>query len=375
MSQPFPFDPAQIFGIAGELLGVEPLTSGHINRTYKLQFPKTSIVLQKVNTAIFRDIDGLMGNIFTVTEYLRTQLAAIGGDVDREGLHFLRTVDGALYYQDAGGGSWRAYRFVANSYTVQKIDRPETFTRAGRAFGRFGRLLTDFDGASLAENLPDFHNTPVRFAQLQEAVKQNAAGRKDSALPEINFAAEREEQYGRLVVLQAEDKLPVRVTHNDTKLNNVVFDKLTGGALCVIDLDTVMPGLSAYDFGDAIRFGANTAAEDERDISKVSLNLELFAAYAKGYLSEAGSSLTQTEREVLPFGAWLMTVECGMRFLADYLNGDIYFHTDYPEHNLVRARTQFALAADMERKMGEMERIVSEFSLMHRLHSVTISPC
>jgi Ser/Thr protein kinase RdoA (MazF antagonist) len=365
VNQSFPFDPAQIFGIAGEFLGAKLLTAGHINRTYKLTYRganEHSVVLQRVNTAVFRNIDGLMGNIFAVTEYLRKKISTLGGDVDRECLRFIRTADGALYHRDTDGGCWRAYGFVANSYTLQKIDSSETFTRAGRAFGRFGKLLADFDGASLTETLPDFHNTPVRFAQLQESARCNAAGRTDGAAQEIAFAAERDGQYGRLLTLQAEGKLPVRVTHNDTKLNNVVFDGTTGDALCVIDLDTVMPGLSAYDFGDAIRYGASTAAEDERDISKVSLDLDLFAAYAEGYLEEAGPSLTATEKETLPFGAWLMTIECGMRFLADYLNGDVYFHTDCPEHNLVRARTQFALAANMERKMRDMEAIINAYN-------------
>ncbi|MDR1805212.1 MAG: aminoglycoside phosphotransferase family protein [Clostridium sp.] len=359
MPHDFPFDPARVFGYAGELLAVERLTSGHINSTYKLKFAGAAdLVLQKINTAVFSDVDGLMDNIFAVTEHIDARLKESGGDHERGCLHFLRTADGEKYHRDEEGGCWRAYRFVADSYTLQRINTPLDLTRAGEAFGHFGKLLADFDGGRLNETLPDFHNTAVRFGQLLQAASGADPIRLANAKNALEYAARNEGRYTRLTAMLEHGELPLRVTHNDTKLNNVVFDCATNNALCVIDLDTVMPGLSAYDFGDAIRFGANSAAEDERDLSRVSLELELFEAYAGGYLAQAGESLTPAERDVLAFGAWIMTVECGMRFFADYLNGDIYFHTAYPEHNLVRARVQFALAQDMENKMPQMEQII-----------------
>ncbi|MDR0883526.1 MAG: aminoglycoside phosphotransferase family protein [Oscillospiraceae bacterium] len=359
-----PFDATAMlahFGVTAQVLRTEQLTAGHINRTYCVFVSENGqerrLVLQKINTSIFQDVDGLMRNIFAVTEHLRGKIAARGGDTERECLHFRQTVEGLPYYKENDGSVWRVYTFVDRSYTLQKIDKPETFAAAGRAFGRFQNLLADFPGASLAETLPDFHNTPVRFAALEVAAQNNAAGRLDEVAADLAFARTREEQYGALLAAG----LPVRVTHNDTKLNNVIFDEDTGDALCVIDLDTVMPGLAAYDFGDAIRFGASTAAEDEPDTRKVALDLALFEAYTAGYLSEAGEALTDREKETLPIGAWLMTMECGMRFLADYLNGDVYFHVDAPTDNLHRARAQFALAADMERKRADLDAIIERF--------------
>lgn len=233
------------------------------------------------------------------------------------------------------------------------------FGQSGVAFGKFQKLLADFPADSLYETIPDFHNTEKRYrTEFLPAVENNLSGRKNTCLGEIEFVKAREEYCSRFVNMIAQGKLPLRVTHNDTKLNNVLFDEKTDKAICVIDLDTIMPGLALYDFGDSIRFGANTASEDEKDLSRVSVNLEYFEAYAKGFLSEVGSDFVQAEIDNLAFASILMTFECGMRFLTDYLNGDIYFKTAYPEHNLVRAKDQFTLVADMEKHLDEMEEII-----------------
>lgn len=232
---------------------------------------------------------------------------------------------------------------------------------AGRAFGEFQSLLCDYPADTLHETIVDFHNTPVRFAQLREAAEKNAAGRLSQVEAEMAFAAQREADGSLLMDLLREGKLPLRVTHNDTKMSNVLMDNETGKAVCVIDLDTVMPGLTAFDFGDSIRAGASTAAEDEADLSKVHFDLDLFAAYTEGFLSAAGDALTPLELQTLPDGARLMTLEVGIRFLADYLNGDVYFRTAYPEHNLVRARNQFQLVREMEEKRAGMDAIIQRY--------------
>ena len=250
--------------------------------------------------------------------------------------------------------------FVKDSISYDAVESAALFQKSGEAFGRFQHLLADFPAETLYETIPNFHNTLWRYEnEFLPAVEVDKSGRAAAVQAEIQFVKDRKADTHRLSDLAAAGQLPLRVTHNDTKLNNVLFDATAGEAICVIDLDTVMPGLAHYDFGDSIRFGANTAAEDEADLSKVSLDLEYFGAYAKGFLSQAGESLTQTEIDQLAFSAQLMTFECGMRFLTDYLNGDTYFKTAYPEHNLVRARNQFALVADMERKMDQMEALIA----------------
>jgi thiamine kinase-like enzyme len=280
---------------------------------------------------------------------------------DRGTLTFLPTIDGKYYYLDGENSFWRVYEFIDHVYTCNSIENSNDFSNAGVAFGKFQKLLSDYDSNTLVETIPNFHNTVSRFADLKNAIDKNLSGRLSNVKDEVEFALAREKDAHILVDLIAEDKLPLRVTHNDTKLNNILFDEETNKGICIIDLDTVMPGLSLYDFGDSIRFGANTAVEDEKDISKVSLSLELYEAYVKGYLSSAKDALTDLEKELLPFGAKIMTYECGIRFLMDYLNGDKYFHTDYDDHNLVRARTQFALVADMEKKMDKMLEITKKY--------------
>ena len=352
------------FSFKGECVDCENFGSGHINSTFLLSFndngEKRQYILQRINTNVFPNVDKLMDNVFGVTSYLRDKISKAGGDKARETLNFIKTVGGEKYYIAKDGNCYRAYSFVSDTVSYNSVENAELFKQSGIAFGKFQRLLADFPADTLFETIPNFHNTKHRFdTEFIPAVESDISGRKSTCQNEIDFVTERESYCSRLVDMIAAGALPLRVTHNDTKLNNVLFDTNNGKAICVIDLDTVMPGLALYDFGDSIRFGANTADEDEKDTSKVKIDLEYFKAYAEGFLSKAGESFNKAEIDNLAFSALLMTFECGMRFLTDYLNGDTYFKTAYPEHNLVRARNQFALVADMEKHMSEMEAIIS----------------
>lgn len=353
------------FEFKGKAVDCQAFGNGHINNTYIVTTEisageRQQYVLQKVNHNVFKDIDRLMQNVFSVTSFLRQKIKEVGGDPERETLHFIKTKDGHQYYTAPDGDYFRAYVFVKDSTSYDAVENAALFQKSGEAFGRFQHLLADFPAETLFETIPNFHNTLWRYEnEFLPAVDADIAGRAAAVQAEIQFVKDRKADTHRLSDLAAAGVLPLRVTHNDTKLNNVLFDAAAGEAICVIDLDTVMPGLAHYDFGDSIRFGANTAAEDEADLAKVALDLDYFGAYAKGFLSQAGDSLTQAEIDQLAFSAKLMTFECGMRFLTDYLNGDTYFKTAYPEHNLVRARNQFALVADMERKMDQMESMIS----------------
>ncbi len=356
---------SEIFNINGTYTGYETINNGHINSTFKLFFEENGkskkYVLQKINTNIFTDPDKLMNNIVGVTNHIRNKVQANGEDASRRTLSFLQCTDGKYYYTDEKGSCWRVYNLVDDVYTCNIIDSEEVFCNAGIAFGDFQKDLADYDSSSLYETIENFHNTVSRFNDFKKAVDENLSGRLENVKEEVEFAVAREKDAHVLVDLIEQGKLPLRVTHNDTKLNNILFDNTSNKGICIIDLDTVMPGLSLYDFGDSIRFGANTAAEDEKDVSKVSLSLPLYEAYVRGYLQSAKDSLTETEKEYLPFSAKLMTYECGIRFLMDYLNGDTYFKTDYDDHNLVRCRTQFALVADMEKKMEQMIEITKKY--------------
>lgn len=361
---------ASHFAFEGRLIHAEPYGCGHINDTYCLwfdrgSFPPVRYILQKINTGIFRDVDGLMNNITLVTDHIRKKLAAEGGDYGRGTLTVIPTTEGEPYYRAPDGGCFRAYKFVENTVSLQSAENPAQFGSLAAAFGKFQNQLADFDASLLDETIPDFHNTVKRFENFASSVKADRAHRRTAAEKEIEFAMSREADAGVLVGMLAKGELPLRVTHNDTKLNNVLFDAVTGEAVCVIDLDTVMPGLVHYDFGDSIRFGASTAAEDEKDLDRVSMSLELFEAYTRGFIASCGGKLTEAETEYLPFSAKLLTYECGIRFLSDYLDGDTYFRIHYPEQNLDRCRTQLKLVADMEKKMPEMksitEKIVKEY--------------
>ena len=277
-------------------------------------------------------------------------------------LHPIPTKDGRLCYTDSEGECWRLLDFLESTICLQQVESTKDMYNAGLAFGQFLRNLADFPAETLYEPIKDFHNTPVRYAQLHRAMEVNFQNRLNECEKEIAFALDRETEADNIVEKLERGALPLRVTHNDTKLNNILFDGKTREPLCVIDLDTIMPGSSLYDFGDAIRFGASTAAEDERDLSKVECDLELFRAYTQGYWEGCGGSLTDLEIQMLPVGARLITLECGIRFLTDYLNGDTYFRTHYADQNLCRARTQFKLVADMESKWETMHKIVKEIA-------------
>lgn len=329
---------------------------GHINETYLVTCDSgLSYILQKINKKIFTKPEELMENVAAVTAYLSQN-----SDDPRTSMHLVSAADGKTFYQDADGEYWRMYEFVPSTVCLQKAETPKDFYYSGLAFGRFQGELAGFPAQTLHEAIKDFHNTPARFGQLHAAMAVNFENRKELCGPELAFALEREKESGAIVDKLASGELPLRVTHNDTKLNNVLFDYDTRMPLCVIDLDTIMPGSALYDYGDSIRFGASTAAEDEKDLDKVWCDMELFRTYTEGFLEGCGGRLTEKEVEMLPMGAKMMTLECGIRFLADYLNGDTYFRTHYPEQNLDRARTQFKLVADMEAKWAQMAQIVKE---------------
>ena len=345
-----------LFRLNGRPVSCDPYGEGHINLTF-LAVTDTGkrYILQRLSRAAFHDIPGLMGNVAAVTEFL----AARSPD-PRSSLHLIPTLDGRSFCRDSEGEFWRVYDFVEDSLCLQTPETPEDFYQSAVAFGQFQCRLRDFPAETLCETIPNFHNTPDRYRKFHLAVDADAAGRLSSVLPEIRFLLEREEKAGTLQRLREGGELPVRVTHNDTKLNNVMLDAVTRKALCVIDLDTVMPGLVAYDFGDSIRFGASTAPEDEKDLSRVEMSLDLYETYARGFIPACGG-LTAAELESLPLGAWTMTLENGLRFLTDYLEGDHYYHITRPEHNLDRCRTQLKLVSDIEQKWDPMTAIIRSF--------------
>lgn len=342
------------FPTEGRPISCKQIKSGHINETYLITTDTgAKYILQWINRYVFPNVDALMNNMSAISRFLRGR----GGDMAM--IRYMDTLDGRSYYDDEQGGCWRSYRFVDNSICLQRPECPEDFLECARAFGHFQYALRDFPVQGLEETIERFHHTPDRFRRFRQAMEENRAGRFQSVMPEVTFALEREERACRLQKMREQGLLPVRPAHNDTKINNVLLDKDSRKAICVIDLDTVMPGLSVHDFGDAIRFGASTGAEDEQDLSKVSLDLALFRVFTRGF-TQSCPSLTHAELEMLPLGAYTMTLECGLRFLTDYLDGDRYFSIDRPGHNLDRCRTQFKLVEDMENKWAEMERIVRE---------------
>lgn len=343
------------FPLAGEPVSCERFGEGHINETYKVVTESgRRYILQKINNTAFKDVAGLMENIVSVTEYLNKQ-----AEDPRAVLHVERAKDGEYYIHHTDDTYWRILDFVEDAICLQAPETPADFYESAVAFGNFQQQLKDFPAATLHESIPNFHNTPDRYRIFKETLARDPMGRAAEVQEEIDFVLSKEADAHVLVDMLERGELPLRVTHNDTKLNNVMLDAKTRKALCVIDLDTVMPGLSLYDFGDSIRFGAATAAEDETDLSKMEMDLELFRIYTEGFLS-ACPGLTAAEREMLPMGAKLMTLECGVRFLTDYLDGDHYFAIHREKHNLDRARTQFKLVSDMEKKWEQMHQIVKQ---------------
>lgn len=345
----------RVFRLEGAPVSCEDYGGGHVNVTF-LVVTDTGhrYILQKINHHAFRNVQALSENIAAVTDFLRSKSSD-----PRSVMSLIRTKDGAPHTQ-YGDEYWRVYDYVDGTICLQQPETDEDFYQAAVGFGTFAQLLSDFPVEKLHETIPNFHNTPDRYRLFREAIERNAVGRAAAVQPEIDFALAREAEMATIQNALAAGDIPLRVAHNDTKLNNVLLDPQTGCAKCVLDLDTVMPGLSAYDFGDGVRFGASSAAEDEKDLDQVWLKLDMYQAFLEGYLDACGHALTPKEIEVLPLGAKIITAELAMRFLKDYLDGDVYFKIDYPTQNLDRCRTQLKLVADMEAKWPEMQRILRE---------------
>ncbi len=347
------------FSFSGTLANTKELTAGNINVTYRLTYTKDGLphqyIIQRINTNAFKDPVSLMDNVGKVTTHIRASYQAEGINPDRRVLTFVPCDNGTLLYIDPEGGAWRAYHYVDGVTAYDQIESADLFREAGRGFGEFQTRLADFPAAELVETIPGFHNTAHRYGTFLQAIEKDAAGRVASIPDEIAFFQDRKDLAHAIVSkLGDPDLLPLRVTHNDTKLNNVLIDNATGKALCVIDLDTVMPGSALYDYGDAVRYGACTAAEDEPDTSKIGFDMTLFEAFTEGFVSATAGKLTDTEIRLLPLGVKVITYELAMRFLTDYINGDVYFKTKYADHNLVRARAQMKLLTVIEEKYEEM---------------------
>ncbi|MDD3430251.1 MAG: aminoglycoside phosphotransferase family protein [Oscillospiraceae bacterium] len=355
------------YDFGGQIVGTVRYGEGHINDTFCVYTQQPDgdckrFILQRINTDTFNNPRQLMENISGVTTYLRSHIQQNGGDTLRETLNVLPTKEGAAYYTDTQTGAWRVYLFVEGTVCLQKVENEADFYTVAQTFGNFQNMLADYPADTLHETIAAFHDTPNRYENFEKAVQADVLGRAKGVQAEIDFVRARKADCRVLKDLLQTGKLPLRVTHNDTKLNNVLIDKTTGKGICVIDLDTVMPGLSLHDFGDSIRFGANNCAEDEPDTAKVSFSLPLFETFTKGFLNAAGDALTKVEKEYLPWGAKLMTLECGMRFLTDYLEGDHYFRIHRDGQNVDRCRTQFKLVQDMETNWQQLNDIIKKYS-------------
>ncbi len=349
------------FGVHFDSFQIETFHSGHINSTHKVsiryQGKNDAFVLQRINTYVFRNPVGIMENIDRVTGHIRQKLISQGIDPEGRVLCFLKREDGTNYYFEDESNFWRAYRYIDNTVTYDQAGDAVVLRNAGHSFGLFQKQLADLPMDQLIDTLPDFHNTPVRMKRFFDAFEKDPVGRREEVEKEFAILEENRAIWSKLEADREAGILPVRVTHNDTKYNNILIHKETGEAVCVIDLDTVTPGLCAYDFGDAIRFSANNAVEDEPDLSKVSLNLDLYRAFAEGFISACKDFCSPEEMESLALGAVTMTFELAARFLEDYLLGDPYFKTSHPKHNLERGRSQLALALDMKKKFEQMQAI------------------
>ena len=354
------------FNSFGELLEAKPFGNGHINDTILLRYDGSEngpekVILQKINKNVFHKPDEVMKNTVGITSFLRDKIIAAGGDPERETINVIPARDGKPYVIDDNGDYWREVKFISDATSYDAVEKIEDFYASAVAFGNFQRQLSDYPADELFETIPGFHDTRARFQRFKQVVADDVAGRAAGVQEEIAFILDREDLANFSMESLDAGKLPLRVTHNDTKLNNIMIDNATGKAICVIDLDTTMPGLVMNDFGDAIRFGASTAAEDEKDLSKVTCDLDYYDIYTKGFLEGCGDSLTPYEKETLPLGAKGITYEQAIRFLTDYLEGDTYYKTDYPEHNLVRARTQIKLVQDMEDKWDAIQAINKKY--------------
>ncbi len=351
------------FDLEGSPVSYELYGSGHINDTHLLvcALPEGGVkryILQRINHVVFPHPEEVMENIQNVTSYLRERIRSRGGDPDRETLTVVPTKGGMPFYRDSIGSFWRVYLFVEDNLSLDKVENAEQFRQSAVAFGNFQRELADFPAETLHEAIVNFHNTPVRYQNLMKAIEADACGRLAEVGPEVAFAKANQAFTEVLYDAYRAGKLPLRVTHNDTKLNNILFDATTKQPLCVIDLDTIMPGFSVNDFGDSIRFGASTSSEDETGRDRINIDLALFETYARGFIEGCGGKLTEDEIRLLPVGAKMMTLECGLRFLTDYLEGDVYFRIHHPTHNLDRARNQFRLVESMDENWEEMNAII-----------------
>lgn len=350
------------FDIPAHYVEHQDIRSGLINQTYLVTLQDENgktmkYIFQKINTNVFREPYHVMENIIHITEHIKKHMLEQDGSYARRVLSFAVSHSGTPYFESKELGFWRAYEYIDNSTAYNIAPSGDHFFEAGFTFGNFQLYLMDYDATTLFETIPNFHNTPARVKALHEAIDADVMGRLKDVRPEVEFLLAREHEAGTIVHALESGQIPYRVTHNDTKINNVLFDNDTDKAICVIDLDTVMPGSSLYDFGDAIRSGACAAAEDEPDLSKVEMNLEKYRLFTKGFIKGTHSLLTEKEIELMPVGAKLMTYEVAVRFLTDYLNGDKYFHTDYNGQNLLRTRTQIKLVSDMENKMEAMKQL------------------
>ena len=354
-------DVARHFQIYGEFRSAEPYGSGHINDTYCAIFDQAGTVaryiLQRINHNIFKKPVSLMENIQRVTTHLAGKMSG-EPDFSRRVLTLIPVRNGLFYHHDEQGNYWRVYLFIENTRSYDAVESPGQAFEAGKAYGRFQKLLADLPAPRLHDTIPDFHHTPKRFAALVKAVENDTANRAGQAKAEIAFALQR----ASITDVLINAKLPERVTHNDTKFNNVMLDDATGERICVIDLDTVMPGLALYDFGDLVRTTTSPAKEDERDLSKVTMQFPMFEALARGYLASAGDFLTGAERQSLAFSGKLITFEIGIRFLTDFLAGDTYFKVHRENHNLDRCRTQFKLVESIEQQEEQMNKLVEMIS-------------
>ena len=354
------------YALPGTVADVARHGKGHINDTFCVvcRMPEggtARFILQRLSQAAFPHPEEVMENFVGITSYLRREILAEGGDPLRETLSLVKTGDGADFVTDAEGRAWRLMPFIENAECYQSAT-PELFAASGRAFGRFQYMLRDYPARTLHETIPHFHDTESRFEQFLAALEADKLNRAEGISPEIQFILRRKADCGVALRALREGKLPLRVTHNDTKLNNILIDRDTHEGICVIDLDTTMPGLAINDFGDSIRFGANHCMEDEQDLTKVNFDISLYEVFTRGFLEGARGSLTSAELEYLPWGARLMTLECGIRFLTDYLDGDHYFHVSHPRQNLDRARTQLKLVKDMEEQFDAMGAVVAKYA-------------
>jgi hypothetical protein len=353
-------------GFSGCYISHKLYESGHINDTFVVVFKQKDdsykrYILQRINHEVFKNPEQVMMNITGVTNYLKEKILKNHGDIDRETINIILTKDGNSYYVDSIGSYWRGYLFIEGATSFDKVEKAEDFYESAITFGHFQHMLSNYPANKLHETIPNFHNTPIRFENFKNAVDNDILGRVKDVRDEIQFVLAREEFTHTLMDLYRTGQLPLRVTHNDTKLSNIMIDNKSGKGICVVDLDTVMPGFSVNDFGDAIRYGASTGAEDESDLSKVNFDITLFELFTKGFIKGCNGSLTDMELDMLPVGAKMMTLECGMRFLTDYLEGDTYFKIHHESHNLDRCRTQFKLVADMENQWEQMNQIVAKY--------------